>query len=526
MKDEKLLKIMPLILFLILVIIPMFALPRDMWDGTIIEYASLTKNFSGLQSYFSESTWFLQYPLSVAMIKISDFFGISYKNANAFFVLFLMYIFLRETFLFANNQIKLSKVGTYLATFLVATFSVWGDLLSSIMTLHFACMALGLFALRAIHAGARATKFVGFLGLGLSLSLQSQLAYLPVLSYIYDLSKKDKFQKIWMVRPSSKTALVFLISFTLYVVVRNLYPPHGLYENYNNLILTTFNGALIVWGMGLAFATFLYPIIMVVFCIIFLTEIITNSKQSNLGREQVSINPRWLVWLLALFFAGAFPYMAVGKASTLWTVTDWSGRQAFLIVFPTALITAVYLQILYEKARTLILRRAIFIGAIAILVLNTTLLSFAVLNKLNRQIFVSQLEGQLKLKANMLRPGLLEILSDGIPGPQLRNYESNFLMYSAIGKANWWTRVGDKRDESFSIPCYIQQNPAYQIKYIYNYDPSHIKNYTIVKIQVAGFKGPVNLIRNVFGWNPAGRVELVSVNHKTIDPLQKTEDCN
>jgi len=433
-----------------------------------------------------------------------------------------MCIFLRETFLFSNNQIKLSKAGVYLATFLVSTFSVWGVLLSSIMTLHLACMALGLFALRAIHTGTRATIFLGFLGLCVSLSLQSQLVYLPVLSYIYDLCKRDKFQKIWLVRPTTKTALVFLISFTLYAAFKIFYPPHGLYENYNDI---TFNG-LTIGKMGLAFATYLLPIISVVFCVNFLTEITTSTKQPDLVREQLSINPRWLVWLSVLFFAGAFPYMVVGKASVLWEVTDWGSRQAFLISFPTSLITVVYLQILYEKAPTHLLRRAIFIGAIAIFLLNITLLSFAVVNKLNRQIFVSQLEEQLKLKASMFRPGLLEILGDGIPGPQLRVYESNLLMYSASKKANWWTRVSDKRDEHFSIPCFIKQNPSYQIMYIYNYDSSHIENYTMVKIQVAGFKGHINLIRNVFGWNSPGRVELVSINHKTDVPLKKPEGCN
>ncbi len=524
MKDNKILQILPLVFFSVLVTIPMLNLPRDMWDGTIIEYASLIKNFSGLQSYFFESTWFLQYPLSLALIRISDVFGVSYKNINALLVLLFMFILLRETFLFSKCQIKLSKLGACFATFLVATFSAWGDLLSSVMTLHLGSMAIGLLSLRAIHAGGTFKGLAGFLGVVISLSLQSQLVYLPVFSYLYDLSENYKSEKIWIVRPSTKTILIFITSLAVYAVVRNFYPPHGLYENYNNLIFLSFYGILNAGKIGLAFGTFLAPIIFVVFCISFLTTI-TESKQTNIDKKQLSINPRWLLWLLALFVAGSFPYMAVGKGAVLWRVNDWSSRQAFLLVLPTSIIAAVYLQILYEKASTYLMGRVVLIAGVAILISNIVLLSGAVIYKANRQIFVSQLEAQIKLNEGKIRPGLLEIVGDEIPGPQLRVYESNFLMFSATGKANWWTKLGDKSEDTFAVPCYIKQNPAYQIKYIYNYDPSHSENHTIIKIHTTGFKGVNNLIQNFFGLDPVGKIELISIDYKKNDSLKKLHSC-
>jgi hypothetical protein len=68
MKIEKLFKTLPFFLFFFLVTVPMFMLPKDMWDGTVIEYSSLIKNYEGLKQWFFEGTWYLQYPLSVTKI--------------------------------------------------------------------------------------------------------------------------------------------------------------------------------------------------------------------------------------------------------------------------------------------------------------------------------------------------------------------------------------------------------------------------------------------------------------------------
>ena len=65
MKAKLFLGSAPVLLFLLLVTAPMLMMSRDMWGGTIIEYASVVNNYSGLKAYFSESTWFLQYPLTM-----------------------------------------------------------------------------------------------------------------------------------------------------------------------------------------------------------------------------------------------------------------------------------------------------------------------------------------------------------------------------------------------------------------------------------------------------------------------------
>ena len=87
----------PILLFLILVTAPILTMSRDMWDGTIIEYASMVNNYSGLKNWFLESGWFLQFPLSLFIIETAQVTGLSYKNTNALFVFFVAVLLFRES---------------------------------------------------------------------------------------------------------------------------------------------------------------------------------------------------------------------------------------------------------------------------------------------------------------------------------------------------------------------------------------------------------------------------------------------
>jgi len=516
MRFEKFFKAAPFVLFFLFVTVPMLSLPRDMWDGTVIEYASLIDDFSGLRSYFFESAWFLQYPMSLAIIEISQILNMSYKNLNALVVLLFMFIFLRETLFLAEHQIKLSKPASYFALALVATFGTWGVLLSSIMTLHLACMAIGLVSVRTIHTKTLGSTLLGVTALLISLSLHSLLVFLPVLSYTYDLSERSQVRQLWLARPSKQTALIFGICIVFYLVSRQFYPPSGLYENYNNLVIGSIEDLAKVAYFSLAMGTFLIPIFLIVACISLLAIAVDN-KTINPTNKVSSCNPKRIAWLLILFCAGLFPYAAVGKYSTLWGIGDWSSRQAFLLVLPTCLFTALCLQSLYDKfSAGLLVRRCILTGGVVIFLFHLMLLTINVTHKSNRQIFVTQLEGIMRANEDRLNPGLLQIVGSNLPAPQFRPYETNFLMYSATGKANWWTRVGNNEDGNFTIPCHLKENQDYQIKYAYNYEPEHANNHTVVEINASGFKGRLNLVRNLLGINPPGVIELVRIYSRPV----------
>ena len=123
--QEKITATVPISLFFLFVTAPMLIMPRDMWDGTMIEYASMANDYAGIKSYFFESSWFLQYPLSLFVIKSAQVLTISYKTANAFLVFGIAFFLLREVFYIAHDKLKLSKIFSYYAVTLFATFSTW-----------------------------------------------------------------------------------------------------------------------------------------------------------------------------------------------------------------------------------------------------------------------------------------------------------------------------------------------------------------------------------------------------------------
>ena len=95
-QNKSILLIPAIILFIITITIPTFLMSSDIWDGTIIEYASRINDYNGLYSFFIESHWYLQYPLSVAIIKIANLFLISYKDCNSIFMLLIMIFIFNE----------------------------------------------------------------------------------------------------------------------------------------------------------------------------------------------------------------------------------------------------------------------------------------------------------------------------------------------------------------------------------------------------------------------------------------------
>ena len=216
--------------------------------------------------------------------------------------------------------------------------------------------------------------------------------------------------------------------------------------------------------------------------------------------------------LLLLFLSGAFPYIAVGKYSHFLDITDWNNRQGMLLALPTSLLAALCFDIMYKLSEEKFVKWLIIGSSSMLLIFQISLLSFNLVNKLNRQIFVSELEAAIRLNQEELLPGALEIIGEGIPGPYFRGYEVNFLMYSSTGRADWWARIGEKYDASFAIPCYIRSNQAYQLKYAYNYDVSHDLNHTIIHVDVSGYEGLANAMRNVLRINDNASVEFANLH--------------
>ena len=512
------------VFFLVFVGLALFINPIDMWDGVSIEYASKIQNYAGIKSWFFESSWFLQYHLSVLVIEFAKMFNISFSSTHALFVLIFIFILIRETVLFAANKLNMKKSSVAFSSILVATFSVWHFLFSSVMLMHLACLALGILSIRWMHHKMLLKKLFGFISLTFVFHLNSLLVFLPVLSYFYDFLNKESNYPKWFVCPSWMTIITFLYGIVFYSFLRLLTSPDGLYEDYNSLLLTS-SGLTQMLLSFVIMGTYITPTLILA-GLILIVSLFSHKSPTKLINKEISNYLKLLLWLLVLYCAALFPYAAVGKHSALWDVEDWSGRQAILIAFPVSLFTTIFFQFLYDYFASKLVRNFILLCGLVILFLQLTLLSAGVIQKLNRQIFFTQLESLIHVNQNKLSPGLLEIVGNDLPTPRFRSYEANFLMHAATGNADWWTRIANNKSKTFTIPCYIKSNQKYQIKYIYDYKPEHEDFYTIIEINSIGFSGYLNAFRNVFGKEPTGYIEIEKIYLSPDYIRPSAQSCN
>jgi hypothetical protein len=482
----------PIFLFALLVVMPIVCFPYDMWDGAILQYASEIRNYSGIQIYFFESTWFFQYPLTYVASEFGHALNLPYTKVTGFLTLLFGGFLLREAWFFVIDQMKFQRATALVVISLIASSPVWGDLLSSVMLFHFGCIGLGLFAVRQARRKSLLIKFFGFVALVVSFSLNSQLMFLAALSYVYDCLDENRTRKFRVTLPSKDTASVLVVGFIVYGIVRIWFPPHGLYEGYNQIVITSFRSIGTAFLNLCRFCTYLIPLL-VASVVYFLLMRVTRSGALTCGLPRCK---RFGLFIL-LFFSGVLPYVAVGKSSLLWAIEDWSSRQAILTVFPTAILCGLVIELVFDSSRLIMGRKIAYGIACMFITVNVVLLSIGVVQKLNRQLFSQKIVEILKGNQDRIPPGLLQIVGDGIPDPRFRWYEANYLLFKAMGRADWWVRIDSQLDPTWTVPIHIAEREVYRVKYVLSTKVNPLDSHAILRINAKNFTGLKNAIVNV-----------------------------
>jgi hypothetical protein len=497
----------PLIVFFIVISIPTLLLSDDTWDGILISYAIELNNFLILKKLFFDSTWYLQYYFILVIIELSELIGFTYKNVNTIIIFLIMTIYLREVYIFSKQQVKLNKIAVIISVSFAALFPIWSILLSSVLTFHLFCVTIGLIGIRLVHHQDKLNKLVGILIVTAAYSLQSQLVFLPVLSYFYDLNKNLQFTNK-NYKPSTETLIILLISFIFYFVVKILYKPSGLHEGYHNLFILSVNGILpVVLRFG-HYVTYLIPIALAIL-IYELIKISSNKYYYQINQNDNDKN--CVIYILLLLIASVFPYAVVGQSSILWDINDWNGRQAILTVFPLAILTSILYQFIYDYTNSIYLKKIITNLILLVIIFNLFLLIIGVLAKHNRQLFFEKIIEIIKINEKKIPKGIVQIISKNTPNTVFELYEPNYLMFKATGKKIWWTRIGNHVDSDFNIPDYVKNRKANQKLLIYDHDETHSVNHTIIYLDTNGYSGITNLFRNFFNSNIDNSIILIKI---------------
>lgn len=476
--------------FVLLIIFPIFMFGSDMWDGTIIEYASISKNFDGIEIYFFESKWIFQYYLSKFIIILSNFLNLGYKNLNAIFLYIIFLIFLFENLYLSKNIFNLDKKSQNWYLILLVTFPGFSVLSSSIMTFHILCFTVTLFAIRVIHTNLIKYKQIfGYFLIFLSFGFKPLLVFSPMLSICYDYSNKQKYYF------SYKTILILVLS-VISFLLRLISAPTGNYEGHNPIIFfqkDAFNN--IINGIYY-YAT--YPAITIIVSFLLITILILFKCKIKLKKYLFKNFIYILIPILILFFCSSFPYIAVGKWVAFWDIKEWTHRHALLISIPFSLFSITFINNIFNffQISSISKNKIINFVFIIFLTINLTFFLSSMIERLNRKIFENNLIYSLKNHfKNPIEPGYVQLISSTHANiPRFRGVEVNFLLYKTFDQRSYYSSFFSKKNKEFKVNELMLKNEKYQQKYIFS---KNLKCTNYIYLESNGYLKLSDKIKNI-----------------------------
>ena len=452
----------------------------DFWDGRIISHALSIDDLSGVNFWFSSSGWYIQ----LFLIKFAYYVQSNSIFSGIFFIKVISFISLvglvYESMKIGSKIYKFSDSEKRFFGISIAVFPAWSTLLSSVLFIYIFCTWLVFLGVRLIMQSKSKLKiYIGFLLLAISFQLNSNFLFSIGLGLSFYLISIRFNQKVKNLEKDLRFRFIGIIvmSISSYGLLRLLFSPYGLYEEYNQIsILSLFKSILLSNNFG--FASF--PIF--IFLSIIVTLLIYKRnffKWSNLKieKKEILFSPLFHGFIL-LFFA-SLPYILVGKQTNILEISDWSQRHSFLLSFPLALLIIGLDRFVNGlSAKPLINSKVLIMPTILILFF---LLLSGFYIKFSRASYEAGIINTLSSQI-VPPPGKLTIETNYKINPRMRFYEVNWLMYKAFNKEFWYSNINksnltDKEENNLKL---IRSSQIYKRKYIMR-DFSSTCN-TIIKV--------------------------------------------
>jgi hypothetical protein len=492
-----LLAFIALLLSFSMFLFPILISPGDAWDGAIISYAASIQNFDGIKNWFFESGWPLQYVQIVTFDAMSNILGVKYNTVNSVVLILLMVLCSFEVYILSKDRLRHSKYISCMSVVIFLVFPTWFVLSSNVMLYHFLCLTCALTGLRFFRHSNFSLNIIGLLLVTFSYTLSSLVMFIPALSLLCDSSDKKesrvsiKKNIVHYFSVTYKTVVVSVIGIMVFTCNKYFYPSNGLYDGYNEIVSVASISGLLVYKDNLvnylSFIKILLPFVSV--CLLLLL-----SKSKSIISPILFILKRNTLFIL--LFCSVFPYVAVGKSTTLLD-GSFNIRQSLLLGVPIALLTAELYAYFYKEFS----EHKVFLGGKlpAIFVMCVVLIYSGVSVKKilyfkDRVEIKNGIVNSLVESVEPINQGVVNILSNKLPEDYFRTYEVNYMMYLAFNKAIWFARVGRNYDDNFNIPKFIFKDEKYQIKYIYSPHGMDF-NKTVVDVNFYGSTATIKSVK-------------------------------
>ena len=458
----------------------LFIIERDQWDGLILELAHKRDDFSGVEIWFRESGWYLQYLFSKLISNIASVFDISWRSLNDFICVFLLaigsfelrYIFKKFFKIYSPKALDLALSSFWLAP-------AMSGMSSSVLVFYLFCMVFGIFGVLLYLLEDKVSQFIGLSVVFGVVSLKSLVVFIPTLYFAiilisanFSVTKNFAAWKCFLKTYGSRIGVLCLMCVSGYSTISWIFPMVGLYENYNILgFKLSISGYILNLLM---FATYL-----VVPCV--LATLIAwfgwrryrrISWQFKHSKEVLRI-----VGVVVLIGGATLPYVLVGK-SHMFLDSSWDVRHGLLLSFPIAIMFGVIVDLVNTKDKKI---RAALVGCFGCLL---TIFGNNALARFEREFLDDYLAASLGARLAP-PPGTVLLCLNFEPKLQHRSYELTNLFFDQYGRLDWWVRSSSDCRMPVEIPAWINDQPAYRIKFGYlgPFSPTKRQTHTIIDLR-------------------------------------------
>ena len=468
--------------------IPLSTFREDLWDGVIIDFNLSQHRLPVLQDWFYSSGWELQYLLLKSQYHLAALLNVPTRNLILICSSIALISLAIEVYILSKKFFKIERHGAVFSGILLLVFPTWNVLASSVMNIHIICLYLGMLGTRLFFTRNLFRKILAVFLILASFQLNSLILFIPTLIIaIHKMNQSYNKQRTF----KTDVFLISLLSFSYFIFMRIFNPNYGLYANYNHFVLPTSVSGLKNYILNtFSFTSFL---IVPAFALILSLFFFSKSRNINLSSTS-SANP--YLWLITLCVAASFPYIVVGKSTNLFEFEDWTQRQSFLLIIPISILTSLIVSDFTKnmKSKWEVQKKFTIFLLVGLIPLVLLFSGFSV--KLSRQGFERELVSALRNYPIHPSPGIFQINGSGIPGPDFRNYESNYLLFRAYSRASWWSLVQEDRSELFNYPSWLNSKNASR----YVFEPTNSSCSSSLVIHAVGFDKPIiSVLKYYFG---------------------------
>ena len=488
------------------VFLPISKTKSDLWDGQIIQYAIKNQDFRGLDSWFGMSGWEFQLLFIKLENLISNVTSVGFNSINRALIFASFVLLIRQTMFIARVILNQTGKIVVLSGLLLGSMPVWSNLTSSVLTIHLFCLAIGLYGLELIISESKKKVLIGYILVLMSFQLNSLLMFIPgiYLVYLY-----EKSSQITLARNAIyKLGILLFLSLGYFVTQKIFNPNSSMYSDYNVILNPlNFDNLKVIAVNTAHFSSFL--------ALPLLSTLLNFSNNLALLRGKVDFFERraflrQIFSILCLILFSVTPYLLVGKSSNISDYSDWSYRQAFLLVVPLSILTSKLLigaPIRKNNSSSGAKYKSILISVV-LLSTSVSLLEMSFATRINRAEFDQHLIMTLGNLPKEPVPGALQITGEGIPGPTIRSYEANFISYQSFGNLGHWTRISQNRNPNFGITALEMTLPNSQIIFAGN----ELTCETELHLSIDGFSEPAEVLLNIFSLKKSRSIEVQTFN--------------